>query len=320
MPVLQKLFSFISSFFKADTSGKYLQQTSPNFNLIDTLELGFLATSTSFLIGLIVTPTVFILSGGFELSGNNTIVDYLADFDAFGVVLLAVFFGPITEELAFRGFFSKTKWVFGTGSLLGLNYGLLLVFDVLLKYGLSQSLSLALTSLILLINTCWTIILLVSKQARYQKLFSKSMVVYFWLSLFVFGFIHLGNYSSLPFFLISFVIFLPQFFAGIWFMYARAKYGLISAMIVHAIHNFILSGGLVVLLLLPIPRSELVTFINSINDGTSGYGSLVTLLQQTPVALVLMAMFSVLYVVCGVVFVRSVWSFIVARKTPLEQN
>jgi membrane protease YdiL (CAAX protease family) len=63
----------------------------------------------------------------------------------------------------------------------------------------------------------------------------------FYFSAVLFGFIHLTNYEfNFTILLLSPMLILPQFIAGLFLGYLRIKYDLILAYIMHAIHNAIL--------------------------------------------------------------------------------
>jgi len=83
---------------------------------------------------------------------------------------------------------------------------------------------------------------------------SKNFKYAFYISVLLFGLIHIGNYDNIEgyYWLIP-VLVAPQISAGIFLGYIRTKLGLLWSMLLHAAHNLILIGPFIVMKLLDIP-------------------------------------------------------------------
>jgi membrane protease YdiL (CAAX protease family) len=94
------------------------------------------------------------------------------------------------------------------------------------------------------------IILLASLKRKHNKARTETALSNFWTNHFrsifyfsaiLFGFIHLTNYEyNFAILLLSPILILPQFIAGLFLGYLRIKYDLVLGYIMHAIHNGIL--------------------------------------------------------------------------------
>lgn len=82
----------------------------------------------------------------------------------------------------------------------------------------------------------------------------KNFTYAFYASVLLFGFIHISNFDTINghYWAIPFLI-LPQLCAGIFLGFIRVKHGLIWAILLHAAHNLVLVGPLLVYKLLDIP-------------------------------------------------------------------
>ncbi len=76
----------------------------------------------------------------------------------------------------------------------------------------------------------------------------------FYISVLLFGLIHVGNYGNIEgYYWLVPVLVAPQISAGIFLGFIRTKLGLVWSMLLHAAHNLILIGPFIVLKLLDIP-------------------------------------------------------------------
>jgi len=83
---------------------------------------------------------------------------------------------------------------------------------------------------------------------------SKNFKYAFYISVLLFGLIHIGNYDNIEgyYWLIP-VLVAPQISAGIFLGFTRTKLGLLWSVLLHAAHNLILIGPFIILKLLEIP-------------------------------------------------------------------
>jgi membrane protease YdiL (CAAX protease family) len=87
-------------------------------------------------------------------------------------------------------------------------------------------------------------------------LFKKSTFfkIAFYISVLLFGLIHIANYPDIEgFYWLIPILVAPQISAGIFLGFIRTKLGLVWSMLLHALHNLILIGPFIIMKLLNIP-------------------------------------------------------------------
>ncbi|MEM7730440.1 MAG: CPBP family intramembrane glutamic endopeptidase [Pseudomonadota bacterium] len=192
------------------------------------LSLAFVVVSSSVLGGIIAAVT-----GGVPENMNAT----LGEAEPVMLVLAAVLFAPVIEEVLFR------SWLGGARlCLLGLPVLLSLLavgtaagqVGPMLSFGLAGALSV----LILSIARRYSELSPEAQRAARWRLFPTA----FYGSALLFAMLHLSNYEggfSSP---VMALAVLPQFVVGLVLGYVRMRFGLVAAIIFHALYNFVLVG------------------------------------------------------------------------------
>ncbi|MEW5846829.1 MAG: CPBP family glutamic-type intramembrane protease [Bacteroidota bacterium] len=147
-------------------------------------------------------------------------------------IVLALFIGPIIEELLFRLIliinkrnliiFSSLAIILATYSLLKSNY-----FYSIILFTLS----------ILVVSS-------LSKSLEIRSIITKYFSAYFYAITIIFGLMHFKNYNGIEGFLYLWIPFLvfPQILMGVFFGYIRIKFGIIYSIIFHMIINLLAIG------------------------------------------------------------------------------
>ncbi|QKG72252.1 CPBP family intramembrane glutamic endopeptidase [Erythrobacter mangrovi] len=146
-----------------------------------------------------------------------------------GLILAAVVFAPLGEELLFR------SWLSGRP-------GHMLAFLALLGGGTATALAVAgrdqayylTAATITLLLTALALYLLRRRNAL--RWFARIFPIAFWLSALLFASAHLFNFSEENLLALAPLV-LPQFAIGLVLGYARVNYGLWSSMLLHLLHN-----------------------------------------------------------------------------------
>jgi hypothetical protein len=192
------------------------------------------------LLGLIFLLKLFYL--GISLSLNS--IDGIdiptqsetQDFDSYSGFLkfsILAIVAPILEELTFRlGLkFSKRNFIVMIG---GLTYILLkILLDLNLYIAIASALSIA-TLLVFTLSP--KIVIILTNYWRNNRL------IIFYLLILSFSFLHITNYNLNS----SILIYIPimafsHFLGGVIFSYARLKYSILMSVVLHIIHNAMLS-------------------------------------------------------------------------------
>jgi membrane protease YdiL (CAAX protease family) len=151
-------------------------------------------------------------------------------------ILLAIVILPFTEELAFRGWFSKNRWVLTAGLTMLVCIVLQLVFsigiDVIYKKNNLMLLSAYLIPFFLIcLYYAKGLIAIVEKQ-------KKALIVF---SILAFTAVHAINFDLSQLNLYSFpalvVVLFPHLLAGVVYTFVRLKAGLGWCYLLHAINN-----------------------------------------------------------------------------------
>ncbi|WP_370087238.1 CPBP family intramembrane glutamic endopeptidase [Ekhidna sp.] len=163
------------------------------------------------LIELIVVIPVGLIVYGMEEAGilffPDHAIEELVDKMSIALVLLgAVVFAPIVEEILFRGFITLRRF-----------YPLILVIDLAEALGKNRFRTLR------IVLRVWT----------------NCFPIIVYASIFAFGYAHVWNFKEeMPFWLIPIAV-SPQLVAGLFLTYTRVRYGLIWSMLSHATTNLI---------------------------------------------------------------------------------
>ena len=178
------------------------------------------------IIGVLMT----IVALGIELPEN---LNATLELDL-GTIALIVIAAPVLEELAFR------SWLSGKP-------GYLLAIAVLILAGIVGAViaasadgeaAQAAIGLSMIVGLILALVALFALRRRapvgwFRALFPGM----FWLSAVGFGLIHLLNYPEEGVFWIALPLVIPQFVLGTILGYVRVRYGLWTAMVIHAAHN-----------------------------------------------------------------------------------
>ncbi|MCU0440807.1 MAG: CPBP family glutamic-type intramembrane protease [Bacteroidia bacterium] len=147
---------------------------------------------------------------------------------------------PVIEELLFRLHLKSVK-----GSYIFYLF-ICFVLAVLLINAFFLRTQVAVALFVLLCVFLFTILLTWPYLKQYQFTCIRFLLKYFhihvWLSAVVFAMMHVTNYTlySTTALLLSPLLVLPQLFAGLTLSYIRLKYGILSSIIMHGLHNGLL--------------------------------------------------------------------------------
>lgn len=193
-----------------------------------------------FVLDVLVMAALLAVAGAVMSSGIEVPKTALADMEIGADIALAViFFAPLAEEFAFRGWLSgRPGHVLAVllGSLVALGTTVLLfatatgpaesmgaIGPAALKGGAAG-----------LVVAGLTVFLLRHRDAMgwFQRLFP----LLFWLSAVGFASVHLFNFKSEEM-MMALPLVLPQFVTGTILGYLRVNYGLWASVLLHALHN-----------------------------------------------------------------------------------
>ncbi|MBX7501003.1 CPBP family intramembrane metalloprotease [Qipengyuania sp. YG27] len=193
-----------------------------------------------FLLDVLVMAALLAVAGAVMSSGIEVPKTALADMEIGADIALAViFFAPLAEEFAFRGWLSGRPGhllAVLLGSLVALGMTVLLfatatgpaesmgtIGPAALKGGTAG-----------LVVAGLTVFLLRDRDAMgwFQRLFP----LLFWLSAVGFASVHLFNFKPEEM-MMALPLVLPQFVTGTILGYLRVNYGLWASVLLHALHN-----------------------------------------------------------------------------------
>ena len=144
------------------------------------------------------------------------------------LVPLVVLIAPLGEEIVFRGWLTgrvRALWLLGcalaAGALLAMvNYH---VAEVPASFGV--------VGMGLIAPIGWWLL----RRRGVPGWFEAAFPVVVWLSILIFGLLHLTNYPQLSWALLPMI--LPQLWAGLVLTYARMRIGLMASILIHAAAN-----------------------------------------------------------------------------------
>lgn len=153
-------------------------------------------------------------------------------FRGFAPALLApivIIAAPVAEEVLFRGWLTgrpRALWLLAMALLAGV----LLVAVTLHWHDQAASLGVIAVALAALVG--W---LVLRKRSVAPRWYGQRFAVWFYLSVAVFGLMHLSNYPRLSWALVPMVA--PQLWAGLMFGYLRMRHGLVASILAHGVGN-----------------------------------------------------------------------------------
>lgn len=183
---------------------------------------------------LLITMAMVIIAIGFELPESD-----LAGLDfGMGVVLALVLAAPLGEEIIFRG------WLSGRPAHIGAVFALLAGLALALiaasaERGLLAAAALG-GGLLLSLILGWNL-----RRREAPRWFARLFPVFFWLSTVSFAFVHVFNFGGEAM-LLALPLVAPQFVTGAILGYARVTCGLWASILLHASHNGIAVGAVLV--------------------------------------------------------------------------
>lgn len=188
------------------------------------------------LMGGIILLAILAIAAGFVPPGN-AVADLQWDTQT---ILLVVLAAPLMEEVAFRSWLSGRPGhvlalaMLGGGAIAAAMLGVA-------RTGSAASHGVALAMGGALILALAALVLLRTRPAL--RWFRAIFPGLYWLSTLAFALVHLANYTegSLA---ILLPLVIPQFISGSIFGYARVRFGLWSAVLLHMLHN-----GMIVLVI-----------------------------------------------------------------------
>ena len=160
---------------------------------------------------------------------------HLPAAEAFGgfppalLALIVVIVAPLAEEVLFRG------WLTGRPRALWLVAMALTAAALLLAVELhwhDQAASLGVIATAIAALAGWWVL---RKRVEPPRWFARRFGLWFYLSVAVFGVLHLSNYPRLTWALVPMVA--PQLWAGLVFGYLRMRRGLVASILAHSVGN-----------------------------------------------------------------------------------
>lgn len=156
------------------------------------------------------------------------------------VYLIGAILFPVIEELLFRLHLKSVKGSYLFYLLMCFAIAVSLINTFLLRTQVAVAVFVLLCFLIFTLVLTWPNF----KQYRFActRFLLKYFHIHVWLSAFVFGMLHVSNYTlySTTALLLSPLLVLPQLLAGLTLSYTRLKYGILSSMSMHGLHNGLL--------------------------------------------------------------------------------
>lgn len=213
------------AFFK---SPKLPDSAAAGFSGRKTLALFIVLAAATIATSIVLLPFVWLLGAGqsSQLSGALSA-------DPLRLVLTVMILGPIVEEILFRSWLSG-RWrdIVGAGVFGVILYGAAwLLPPEFISDGIWQG------HLVLAIAFAafGAVLTLMGSDARSLH-FKRAFPLIFWLSVVIFGALHLTNYAGSGGWALL-VFTMPQILAGAFFGFARVTIGLPSAMALHIAYN-----------------------------------------------------------------------------------
>jgi len=164
---------------------------------------------------------------GYDANENNLLSDFIQNNSFLTVLLLSSVTAPITEEVSFRLFLDRNRYVFAIGLLL-LNVFVLSVIG----------LSLILIPLVVLTIPFALSALLLSKDSFLTSIYERLFPLWVWGSTILFSLMHLANYTNLeqigP---LALLFVITQLISGSLYVFLRIRFGFWYCFASHALFN-----------------------------------------------------------------------------------
>lgn len=181
------------------------------------------------LMGAIIAILMLVVAIGFDLPDN---INALLDLNPLTIALIVIA-APLLEETAFR------SWLTGRPSFLVSLAALTLAASIALTLGASLPGEtggiVASTALLLGIGIAVAAMIALRKREA-PHWFRRFFPGLFWASSAIFALVHLLNYTEGALAILLPLV-IPQFILGTIAAYVRVHYGLVWAMVLHALHN-----------------------------------------------------------------------------------
>ncbi len=141
---------------------------------------------------------------------------------------LVVLIAPVGEEIVFRGWLTgrvRALWLLGCALVAG-------ALLAMVNYHVAEvPAALGVVAVGLVAPIGWWLL----RRRGVPGWFEAAFPVLVWLSIVVFGLLHLTNYPQISWALLPMV--LPQLWAGLVLTYARMQIGLVASILIHAVAN-----------------------------------------------------------------------------------
>jgi len=192
----------------------------------------------------LLLSSILLLKG---IQDQHRITTLIAEDSIWPLFLLACLYAPVVEELTFRFWlkFSAIRFATGSALLVFTIFNLLLNYEVI-KLGFLNNLRLEIFALFQLASiVCLMAIFYIFVRQRlvfhfFDRCFDRYFGQIFYFSTFIFGAIHLVNFTNLAELgFLSLILFLPQLVSGLFLGFTRIKYGILWSMFLHFLVNFL---------------------------------------------------------------------------------
>lgn len=181
------------------------------------------------MMGAIIAILMLVVAIGFDLPDN---INASLDLNPFTIALIVIA-APLLEETVFR------SWLTGRPSYLVSLAALALTAIIALTIGTSlpEETGEIAAPIVLVVGAGAAVSALIAlRQRKAPQWFHRIFPGLFWASSVTFALVHLLNYTEGTLAILLPLI-IPQFILGTIAAYVRVRYGLISAIALHALHN-----------------------------------------------------------------------------------
>lgn len=199
-----------------------------------------------FILSIFVTIILSVLALPVILSTDLTTGEQLNEAlggSVWSVILSLFIFGPLVEEIIFRGWLSgKWRAVLATAFSLAVIYGGSEMFDQYFAASSATKILALFVGTVAILLTFWPL-----DNGRHFLDFDRVFPVIFYAQAVAFGTLHFQNYAANSLSIALFAT-LPLIACGLIWGYARVRLGLASAVILHSAYNVPAAVGSIIML------------------------------------------------------------------------
>lgn len=255
------LSELLSTFYNSNNLSK-----KPRIPFLSTLGVTLLVTTALFPIVFVISLLVNQVSP--ELVDNNAVNQLVESSSFLVIILLGGLIAPVTEEIAFRSWFSRdpAPFFFGVGLLLlfGLNSVPIFIYRTDVVLGL-------IIHLLISFVPIFVAYLIPSSRKAINNFIDTYRSYIAAIGIIIFALIHVSNWTDLPLEYIPLFV-LPQLLAGYVFQYTASRFSWIHAIISHIYYNVML-----LLTQVPLTKSFTPEELISIQNGNFVYSEFTSL-------------------------------------------